>query len=400
LQLADVHQGAPPLPTHAVREPTLLGESFEPDGSIDAAGVEQVVTAVTRAMRAARQYGVEELYVFATAAVRDATNRELIVARVEREAGVRPQFLAGEDEARLTYLAVRQWYGWSAARLLVLDIGGGSMEIILGRDAEPELSVSLPLGAGKLTRDFLPDDPPSRAQLGELRQHVRDTLREIADRLRWEGAPDKAIATSKTFKQLARLAGAPAQRKGPFVRRSLTIDDLATWIPRLAAIKASQRAKLRGVSRPRSRQIVAGALVARTAMKTLDVPSVDVCPWALREGIVLHYLQTRYNRSLAMPLHPLHRLTEQAARARLADDQREDPAGAGQPDDDPGHVVVDDPALEPAGSDGDPFAGLIPRQQRQPPPVKGEPGEDQRAGDGAGPGEQVSKPEPDWLRGV
>ncbi len=76
-------------------------------------------------------------------------------------------------------------------------------------------------------------------------------------------------------------------------------------IPRLAGLRAGQRAKLRGVSRSRSRQILAGAVVARAAMKTLNVDSVDVCPWALREGIVLHYLQTMHNESFDLPLRPL-----------------------------------------------------------------------------------------------
>jgi exopolyphosphatase/guanosine-5'-triphosphate,3'-diphosphate pyrophosphatase len=184
-------------------------------------------------MSAARRLGVQQLYVFTTSAVRDAANRDLILDRVEAQAGVRPQYLSGEDEARLIYLAVHQWYGWSAGRLLILDIGGGSMEIVLGRDAEPELAVSLPLGAGRLTRLFLPDDPPSRDQLRALRRHVNATLREVADRLLWEGVPERAIGISKTFKQLARLSGAPAQRKGPFVRRYVTARDLETWIPRL-----------------------------------------------------------------------------------------------------------------------------------------------------------------------
>jgi exopolyphosphatase/guanosine-5'-triphosphate,3'-diphosphate pyrophosphatase len=158
--VVEVRPGAPPLPTHAVKEPTLLGEAFDPDGSIDIAGVDRVVAAVQQTLEAARRLGVEQLYAFTTAAVRDATNRDLILARVEKEAGVRPQCLSGADEARLAYLAVHQWYGWSAGRLLVTDIGGGSMEIVLGRDAQPELAVSLPLGAGRLTREFLPDDPP------------------------------------------------------------------------------------------------------------------------------------------------------------------------------------------------------------------------------------------------
>lgn len=308
LQVVEVRPGAPPLPTHAVKEPTLLGEAFDPDGSIDLAGVNRVVEAVQRALVAARRLGVEQLYVFATAAVRDATNRDMILTRIEREAGVRPQCLTGADEARLTYLAVHQWYGWSAGRLLVVDIGGGSMEIVLGRDAEPELAVSLPLGAGRLTRMFVFDDPPKRKQLVALRRYVNATLREVADRLRWEGTPDRAIATSKTFKQLARLAGAPAQRKGPFARRSLTAQDLDSWIPRLARLRVGQRAKLRGLSRTRAGQIIAGALVARATMKALNVPAVDVCPWALREGIILHYLQTRLNESFDLPLRPMNKV--------------------------------------------------------------------------------------------
>ena len=305
LQVFEAHAGAPPLPTHAVKEPTLLGDAFQPDGSIDPAGVDRVAEAVHNAMAAARRLGVEQLYVFTTSAIRDAENRDLILDRVEARAGVRPQFLSGEDEARLTYLAVHQWYAWSAGRLLVLDIGGGSLEIALGRDAEPELTMSLPLGAGRLTRIFLPDDPPGREQIAVLRRYVNATLREVADRLLWEGMPDRVIVTSKTFKQLARLCGAPAQRKGPFVRRRITVKDVQAWIPRLSELSAPERAKLPGISRSRSGYIIAGAVIARCAMKALNAGSADVCPWALREGITLHYLQTTFSESFDLPLRPL-----------------------------------------------------------------------------------------------
>jgi len=341
LQVFEVRPGAPPLPTHAVKEPTLLGEAFDQDGCIDLSGVDRVIGAVNRAMSAARRLGVQQLYVFTTSAVRDATNRDLILDRLEEEAGVRPQFLTGTDEGRLTYLAVHQWYGWSAGRQLVVDIGGGSMEIVFGRDAEPELSVSLPLGAGRLTRAFLPDDPPSWEQLAAPRKHVRGTLREVADRLLWEGVPDRVIGTSKTFKQLARISGSPAQRKGPFVRRAVTTADLDAWIPRLASLDARGRARLSGVSRSRSRQILAGAVVAKAAMKALNVRSVDVCPWALREGIVLHYLQTTHNESFDLPLRPLLGATYQRGR----------PAPAPVPA--PVSVPVPATASPPVG-DGDP----------------------------------------------
>lgn len=306
LQMVDVASGAPPLPAHALKEPTVLGEEILPDGSLSESGTRRVTNAVSKAIRAAHQFEVDYLYPFVTAAVRDATNRDEVLDRIERVAGVRPQFLSGEQEARLTYLAAHRWYGWSAGRILLLDIGGGSMEIALGRDAQPELALSLPLGAGRLTRALLTADPPTKDQLKQLRKHVRATLSEVADRFLWEGDPRQAVATSKTFKQLARLAGAPPERKGPFVPRTLASNDVRSWIPKLAALPAARRAKFRGISSSRARQIVAGAVVAEETMVALDIKSVEICPWALREGIVLRHLETMTEPG-DLPLVPLGR---------------------------------------------------------------------------------------------
>jgi exopolyphosphatase/guanosine-5'-triphosphate,3'-diphosphate pyrophosphatase len=303
LQIVDLRHGAPPLPAYAVKHPVLLGEAVVDDDTVSTAGIQRVVQATCAAMDAVEKYRVDLLYVFATAAIRDAANRDEILDRIEAAADVRPQYLGGEDEARLTYMAAHRWYGWSANRILLLDIGGGSMEIALGRDAEPELAVSLPLGAGRLTRAFLPDDPPNEAQLRELRRHIRATVREVTDRVRWEGPPARVVGTSKTFKQLARLTGGAPQCKGPFVERRVTVRDLNDWIPRLAKMPAHKRADLPGVSASRSRQILAGALVAKLTMTELDVRIAHVCPWALREGIMLHYLQSTQGESWDMPLH-------------------------------------------------------------------------------------------------
>ncbi|GAB3403279.1 Ppx/GppA family phosphatase [Flindersiella endophytica] len=322
LQVVDVIPGAPPLPTHAIKEPTLLAEAMNEHGEIDESGLARLTDAVARGMVAVERLGVGELYIFATSAVRDARNRDEAVRRVEAASGLRLQFLSGEEEARLTYLAVRRWYGWSAGRLLVLDIGGGSMEIVLGRDAEPDFAVSLPLGAGRLTRAYLRGDPPTRKQIKALRKHVRETLSEVIDRLRWEAEPARAIATSKTFKQLARLAGAAPQRKGPFKHRELSVDDLGEWIPRLAKLPSAKRSDLRGISRSRARQIVAGALVAKATMDAGDIPAVELCPWALREGIMLTYLESKAHQSACTTLQtvrprangestPLHVVTEE-----------------------------------------------------------------------------------------
>jgi len=301
-----VAAGGPPLPAQAVKEPTLLSEEMLPDGSISEAGINRVCAGVSLALRVAEQQGIDNLYTFVTSAIRDATNRDEVLDRVDAATGVRPQYLSGDEEARLTYLAVHRWYGWSAGRLLLLDIGGGSMEIVLGRDAEPQLAISLRLGAGRMTREFVSSDPPSRAQLKTMRRHIRETLGEVADRVRWEGDPRRVVATSKTFKQLARLSGAPPQRKGPFVRRVLTRRDVHTWIDRLAKLSAEERSRLPGVSAARARQILAGAIVADLTMMSLDIDAVEVCPWALREGIVLRHLESMaYTTPFSLrPLQP------------------------------------------------------------------------------------------------
>ncbi|MET3953453.1 exopolyphosphatase/pppGpp-phosphohydrolase [Rhodococcus sp. OAS809] len=183
LQIVEATAGAPPLPLHALKAATGLGESIDASQFLDAGGIDRVCRAVTQSLQSAHRYEVDQIYVFVTAAIRDAANREEILDKVASECGLRPQFLTGLQEARLTYFAVHRWYGWCAGRLLDLDIGGTTMEITLGRDAAPELAVSLPLGAGRLTRTFFDADPPSHKQVKELRRYVRASLRETADRL-------------------------------------------------------------------------------------------------------------------------------------------------------------------------------------------------------------------------
>lgn len=317
LQVVDLRPGMPPLPVHAVKAPTLLGDAYGPGGAIDTAGLDRVATAARHTLCAAHRLEIQELYAFTTAAVRDASNRDQILSRIEHDTGIRPQYLTGEAEARLTYLAARRWYGWSAGRLLLIDIGGASTEIVLGRDDIPNVAFSLPLGAGRLTREFLAEDPPNRKQLKVLRHHIEDTLREVTDRLRWEGRPDTAIATSETFKQLARLTGAPSQHEGPFVHRTLAAQDLAYWLPRLAKLPTRKRAKLDGINPTRAWQVLAGAQIAKTTMDALHIPRLQMCPWALREGIMLHHLETKHKEAGVEPPAGTGSKFDQAATLQL-----------------------------------------------------------------------------------
>ncbi|WP_030753265.1 Ppx/GppA phosphatase family protein [Streptomyces sp. NRRL S-31] len=290
LLVVDAHPGARPLPAHSHKAELRLAQLLDGSGAIGDDGMDKLVAVVRDALQAAEDKGVEDLLPFATSAVREAANADDVLARVAAETGVRLQVLSGAEEARLTFLAVRRWFGWSAGRLLVLDIGGGSLEIAYGMDEEPDTAVSLPLGAGRLTAGWLPGDPPAPDDVRALRRHVRTEIARTVGEFARFGAPDHVVATSKTFKQLARIAGAARSADGLYVQRELKRESLEAWVPRLAGMTAEQRAELPGVSDGRANQLLAGALVAEGAMDLLGVESLEICPWALREGVILRRL--------------------------------------------------------------------------------------------------------------
>ncbi|MGU3436528.1 hypothetical protein ACNHUS_26375 [Actinomycetes bacterium M1A6_2h] len=292
LLVVDAHRGGHPTPMSSTKAALRLAENTDDSGDITAQGSDRLVRTVADFASIAKSSGCGELMAFATSAVRDAKNSDAVLARVRTETGVSLQVLEGDDEARLTFLAVRRWYGWSAGRILNLDIGGGSLELSTGVDENPDMAISLPLGAGRMTRDWLDEDPPSKRRVAVLRDWLDAELVEPARKLREPGPPDRVVGTSKTFRSLARLTGAAPSAAGPRVKRTLTSDGLRQVIAFISRMTAADRAELEGVSTDRSRQLVAGALVAEAGMRALSVDSLEICPWALREGLILRQLDT------------------------------------------------------------------------------------------------------------
>jgi exopolyphosphatase/guanosine-5'-triphosphate,3'-diphosphate pyrophosphatase len=290
LLVVDAHHGGAPLPAHSEKTELRLSEHLDDDGLINADAVDLLTDFVQNSLTVAEEVGVTEIMAFATSAIREAGNGEEVIAAVKSRTGVDLRVLSGDDEARLTFLAVRRWFGWSTGRLLVVDIGGGSLELAVGSDEQPDAAVSVPLGSGRLTRDRLPEDPPTPDQVRQLRREIRVEIAEVAGQIKRLGAPDLAVATSKTFKQLARITGAAPSSEGAHVRRALARDGLKEWIPKIAVMSSSQRAQLPGVSAGRSQQLLAGALVAEAAMDLFEIDELLVCPWALREGVILRRL--------------------------------------------------------------------------------------------------------------
>lgn len=290
LLVVDAHRGAHPTPMHSEKTVLRLGERITASNELSEAGAAELCRAVASAKQAAERLGCEDLMAFATSAVREAGNAGSVLRRVADETGVRLRVLTGADEARLTFLAVRRWFGWSAGKLLVLDIGGGSLEVAMGMDEEPALAESLPLGAGRLTRTRFRHDPPTRSELVATTAWLQDQLGDLAKQVAWLGEPDRVVATSKTFRSLARLTGAAPSSAGPRVRRELTDTALRQLIAFVSRMPSADIAQLEGVSASRAHQLVAGALVAQATMRALSLESLEICPWALREGVILRWL--------------------------------------------------------------------------------------------------------------
>jgi len=287
LLVVDAHQGGRPLPAFSHKAELRMGEHLDDHNRLTEDCAQRLRDFVHEALLIAEDKGVHEMLAFATSAVRDATNGDELLTQIESETNVAIKVLPGADEARLTFLAARRWFGWSSGRLLLLDIGGGSLEIATGLDEEPESAVSLPLGAGRLTRDWLPDDPPSADDVRKLRRHVRAEIATMAGPLLRNGSPNHAVATSKTFRQLARVAGAAPSSEGQYVRRVLKHTDMIALADRLPQLTRAEREDLPGVSPGRAHQLAAGAIVADAAMDLLGLPVLEMCPWALREGVIL-----------------------------------------------------------------------------------------------------------------
>ncbi len=286
LQVVDTHPGARPNPTFNHKEELRLTEYLNEENNISDEGITALRLAIKNAIAHSKSVKTEELLPFATSALREANNGTEIIAAINKDFEIDLQVLTGEEEAKLTFLAARRWFGWSSGRLLVIDIGGGSLEIASGIDESPEVAVTLPLGASRLTKSHLQGDPFSAKSVRSLRDYIETQLESVLPTLVRHEDSDRAIATSKTLRTLARLCGDWYGGNG----KNITIDSIRKISTRLAEMDSEERTKLPGVSANRARQIVAGAFVTESVMRNLDLDNLEICPWALREGIVLKYM--------------------------------------------------------------------------------------------------------------
>ena len=285
LQVIDGHLGGPPIPNSSHKSVIRLTEYLDGSGAITDLGISRITESIHLNLKSAEHLNIDELLAFATSAIREATNSDEVIAHVNTSCGIDLQVLSGEEEARFTFLAARRWLGWSSGDLLVLDIGGGSLEIARGAEEDPSFKTSMQLGAGRLTRSFLKGDPFTSKSLKALEEYLEEKIEPLAASLS-TFEKDSAAGTSKTFRTLAKLSQNLYPKFGPH----LTLSALDELVPKLQRLSGDERKELPGVSAERAPQIVAGAMVANQLMHTLELKEIRICPWALREGIVLHRL--------------------------------------------------------------------------------------------------------------
>ncbi|MFE2303388.1 Ppx/GppA phosphatase family protein [Streptomyces sp. NPDC059445] len=263
-----------------------LHETLDATGRLDKSGVRSVQRAVAETLAENRE-ALPEVYAFATSVIRDAPNRDEVLAQVASATGTRLRVLSGEEEARLAYVAARHWAGERPGSLLVLDIGGGTVEVASGTSRQPRTAHSLPLGARTVTRTWKLDEAvSSKRRLAEVRDHLSDRL---ADADLPHADPDgRVLACSKTFTQLARYTTAGSDRSRAPQR--LTLDEVRAAVGVLAKNGSAGRGRLPGISRHRAGQSLAGALVAEALMEACRATSVEISPWSTREGLLLERL--------------------------------------------------------------------------------------------------------------
>lgn len=290
LLIVDAYQGAHPLPASSHKTTLRLSEHVTDEGLIADEGRDRLVSFVGECLEVAEEKGAESLVGFATSAIRDAPNGDQVLAAVRSAHDVDLRVMEGQDEARHTFLAARRWFGWSSGTLLMIDIGGGSLELATGMDEEPDVAISLQLGAGRVTRDHLPGDPPTAETIRAARKFVRAEIAAAARPLIKHADANRIVGTSKTMRSLARICGAAPSREGPYATRMLERSRLTQEMERLATMTLAERVRLPGVSASRAPQLLGGAIVAEAAMDILGVDGLEICPWAMREGVILRLL--------------------------------------------------------------------------------------------------------------
>lgn len=285
--IADVHADGTVVPVGREREMLHLGAVVQRHGHVPPADVERAVATVAHLTELAKRLGATERLAVATSALRDAANGAEVVAAMEEASGVTVDVIDGDAEARYGYLGVRASVATDADPLLVLDLGGGSLEFALGWGLFVSSTHSVDLGVSRLSA-MVDSDPLTTSDLRTLRRHVRDTLAPVAEDLLDRGF-EQVVAVGGTIRALARVVAAEHHTWLPATLNQLDVgtDQVTELADRLLGMDADARSDVDGMKSRRADRIHIAALVLAEALDALDVAGFTLSDWGLREGVLL-----------------------------------------------------------------------------------------------------------------
>jgi exopolyphosphatase / guanosine-5'-triphosphate,3'-diphosphate pyrophosphatase len=279
---------------HEDREVTRLGESVFRSGFLSPEAIALTVKVLRRFHRAAQRAGADSVRVVATSALRDARNSRAFLEWVRSATGWSVEIISGVEEARLIHLGLTSTLRVHSSPVLMIDLGGGSCELTISKRGHIQETVSLPLGAVRLTNDFLHHDPPRKSELRQLRSLIDREMRRIAERIS-RSKPKIIIATSGTAEALAAVAHAMYRTKS---QREMTVThaQMRRIAKMLSRVGLEERRKITGIGPRRAEIVVAGAAVFAGLLDRCKLGGFRYSPLGLRDGL-LAQMSAEYDRA-------------------------------------------------------------------------------------------------------
>ncbi|RPI09339.1 MAG: Ppx/GppA family phosphatase, partial [Acidobacteriales bacterium] len=286
MEVADKEPGSPMVIVASEREVTRLGESVFRTGKISREAVDLTCQVLARMASQYKKLDVAGVRAVATSAVRDARNQAEFIERASQSAGAAVDVISGREEARLIHLGVQSRWPQPNRRVLVVDIGGGSVEIVAGEDGRIEDAVSKPLGAVRLRELFLASDPPSELELRRMQEYIEEKLDGVAGRFgtaRW----DRAIVTSATASAVAcAIGGVPRPKRDRVDRVRMSAAQIRQFYRRLSPLDLARRRRVTGIGPRRAEIIVPGVCVLVRIVGVFGLGSLYYSAAGVRDGIV------------------------------------------------------------------------------------------------------------------
>ncbi|MEY2985607.1 MAG: hypothetical protein RLZZ568_2224 [Cyanobacteriota bacterium] len=280
------------------KDTVRLGDRDPKSNQLTTAAINRAIAALKRCMELAKSVEADHIIAVATSATREARNGQDFLAQIQAEVGLTVDLISGPEEARRIYLGVFSGMDFQQDPHVIIDIGGGSTELILADRQDVRFLSSTKVGAVRLTQDFVHSDPINPTELAVLRAYVRGMLErpvdEIKQRLKPEETAVKLVGTSGTIETLATMTALHHQREvpNPLQGYTFTQKDIRDWVKKLAGLTYQERLAIAGLSDRRAEIILAGAVILLEAMTMLNLAKISICERALREGMIVDWMLT------------------------------------------------------------------------------------------------------------